>query len=215
MAKASGGTRTVQNQTQNPPSIQPERYMTPERMDAIAEVISKGGTISFDRVDADAWSDMTLDERELTLMLAGFSGLTNEELEDTGTIYSPIAKSQLVEEFQDALANELGFHGMDDSTMFTIGYKDGTRKYLSSMDNDFEDAGITPSQGSRTQWAKAKSALRLRDVAYIIRTNGYDEPNYYANGEQGMQLLKSYGGFEQWKKGRGEKNRQYIQDDWI
>ena len=215
MAKASGGTRTVQNQTQNPPSIQPERYMTPERMDAIAEVISKGGTISFDRVDADAWSDMTLDERELTLMLAGFSGLTNEELEDTGTIYSPIAKSQLVEEFQDALANELGFHGMDDSTMFTIGYKDGTRKYLSSMDNDFEDAGITPSQGSRTQWAKAKSALRLRDVAYIIRTNGYDEPNYYANGEQGMQLLKSYGGFEQWKKGCGEKNRQYIQDDWI
>ena len=215
MAKASGGTRNVQNQTQNPPSIQPERYMTPERMDAIAEVISKGGTISFDRADADAWSDMTLDERELTLMLAGFSGLTNEELEDTGTIYSPIAKSQLVEEFQDALANELGFHGMDDSTVFTIGYKDGTRKYLSSMDNDFEDAGITPSQGSRTQWAKAKSALRLRDVAYIIRTNGYDEPNYYANGEQGMQLLKSYGGFEQWKKGRGEKNRQYIQDDWI
>ena len=215
MAKSSGGTRN-KKPINNPAATQPERYLTPAQQDAIADRIAKGGIVSFSRSEAEAWSEMTRDERELTLMLAGFTGLIDEdEFEDLGTIYMPIAKSALVEEFQEALANEMGFHGMDDSTTFTIGYKDGSRKYLSRDENDFDDAGITANQTSRTQWAEAKSALRLRDVAYIIRTNGYDEPNYYANGKQGMRLLKESGRFEEWKKGRGEKPRQYIQDDWI
>ena len=215
MAKASGSTRRSSPSSQASASVQPERYMTPERMDAIADVISRGGYVSFERQDNEAWQDMTLDERELTLMLAGFTGLTNEELDDAGTIYVPIAKQRLVEEFQEALANEMGFNGMDDSVTFTVGYKDGSRKYLSEMENDFSDSGITPQMTSRSQWTRAKQALRLRDVAYIIRSDGYQEPNYWANGADGMQQLKQYGGFEEWKKGRGEKRRQYIQDDWI
>lgn len=214
MAKSSGGTR-IGNRTKSAPSTQLERNLTPALMDAIADRIAKGGFVSFERAEANAWEDMTLDERELTLMLAGFTGLTNDELDGNGTIYVPIDKKQLVEEFQEALTNEMGFHSMDDSTVFTIGYKDGSRKYLSEMENDFEDSGITASQSSRTQWGRAKVALKLRDVAYIIRSDGYQEPNYWVNGAEGMRQLKQYGGFEEWKRGRGEKPRQYIQDDWI
>lgn len=214
MAKSSGGTRN-KKPINNPAATQFERNLTPALMDAIADRIAKGGYVTFERAEANAWEDMTLDERELTLMLAGFTGLTNDELDGNGTLYVPIDKKQLVEEFQEALTNEMGFHGMDDSTIFTIGYKDGSRKYLSEMENDFEDSGITTSQSSRTQWEKAKAALKLRDVAYIIRSDGYQEPNYWVNGADGMRQLKQYGGFEEWKKGRGEKSRQYIQDDWI
>lgn len=30
-----------------------------------------------------------------------------------------------------------------------------------------------------------------------------------------MAALKRYGGFEEWHNGRGERHRDYIQDDWI
>lgn len=212
MGKNSGNTRRS-TPSSSSPSNSPERYMTPTRMDAIADKIAKGGYVS---IDDEAWVDeMTLDERELTLMLAGFTGLTNEELDENGTFYVPLDKDRLVEEFQEALSNEVAYNGMDENTFFTIGYKDGSRKYLSHDENDFDDAKITYTQSPSTQWSKAKSALKLRDVAYILRSDGYQEPNYWANGKDGLNLLKQYGGFEEWKKGRGERRRQYIQDDWI
>ena len=32
---------------------------------------------------------------------------------------------------------------------------------------------------------------------------------------KGKELFKKFGNFEEWKNGRGEIKRDYIQDDWI
>lgn len=202
MAKASGSTRGSASAASN--TVTPEQTLRPAMQDSIAQLINKGGYTEFSREQAEAWEDMTLDEKLATLQQGGFTGLVDaDELDNIGTLYLPIDKQQLVNEFQEALANEMGFNGMDDSITFTVGYKDGTRKYLSYMENDFDDAGITRATASRASWAKAKSALHLRDVAYIIRSDGYAEPNYWvAKDAASQQLLKDYGGFQQWERGR-------------
>lgn len=187
-------------------------------MDEIAEFIASGekGFLSFDRDMYEDWQAMTTDEKDLTLMLAGFTGMINDEYEDFGTIYMPTGKNGLISEIEEALDNEWTGNGMEESTVFTIGYKDGTTKTISYAENDFEPKErITPNTSSREIWRRARAAIGLRNVAYIVRTNGYDEPNYWVANDAGKAQMKEYFGFEEWKKGRGEKRRQYIQDDWI
>ena len=190
---------------------------TPEQQDKIAEIIHKGGYVSLDDKELiHVWYDMMdLEQRELTLMLAGFNGLTNEELETNGTLYFPVAKDEILSILCEALINELLGYGMDDSYMFSIGYKDGTVKTYSHDDCDFTPKRpLTICQYGRTQDRIIRSSLHLRDIAFIIMSDGYEEPVYFATKE-GLHALKRYSGFEEWHNGVGERQRDYIQYDWI
>ena len=192
-------------------------HYTQEQQDKIAEIIHKGGYVSLDDKELiHVWYDMMdLEQRELTLMLAGFNGLTNEELETNGTLYFPVAKDEILSMLCEALINELLGYGMDDSYMFTIGYKDGTVKTYSHDDCDFTPKRpLTIYQYGRTQDKIIRSSLHLRDIAFIIMSDGYEEPVYFATNN-GIPTLKRYGCFEEWHNGVGERRRDYIQYDWI
>lgn len=192
-------------------------YYTPEQQDAIAEIIHKGGYVCLDDKELyHVWSEiMDLEQREITLMLAGFTGLTNEELEINGTLYFPVTKDRILVELCEALRNELQGYGMIDGTMFTIGYKNGTIKTYSHDDCDFTPKHpLTNNQYGSTQERIIRSSLQLREITFIIMSDGFQEPTYYAT-KSGLPALKKYGGFEEWHNGRGEKQRDYIQDDWI
>lgn len=222
MAKNSGTTRRAApgaSDSGGGASQQVDKFLQPAQMDRLAEIISKGGYVSIDdRELAEVWTeDMTLEEKELTLMLAGFTGMINEELEEHGTMYFPMDKKELVDMLVEQIDNELLGYGMEDSTMFTVGYKDGTRKYLAKYDDDFtENIKVTNNTSGSERTRREKAALKLSQVAYIIKSDGYDEPQYWVAPDSDSQwLLKQYGNFEFWKKGRGEKRRSYIQDDWI
>ena len=192
-------------------------YYTPEQQYKIAEIIHKGKFVYFDdKKLIHVWNEvMDLEHRELTLMMAGFTGLTNEELETNGTLYFPITKEDVLSLLSEALLNEFLGYGMDDSYMFTIGYKDGTIKTYSHGDCDFTPKRpLTNYQYGRTQEKIIRSSLHLRDIAFIVMSDGYEEPVYYTTKE-GLTALKKYGDFEEWHDGRGEKQRDYIQNDWI
>ena len=192
-------------------------YYTTEQQDKLAEIIGKGGYVTIDDSElVQVWQDvMDVDQRELTLMLAGFTGLTNEELETTGTLYFPMSKKDILDLLVEALRNEMDGYGMDDSLMFTIGYKDGSVKTFSHDYCDFSPIRpLTDNQYVSTQEKIIRSSLNLKDLSFIIMTDGYQEPTYFAT-KRGLSALKNYGGFEEWHNGRGEKQRDYIQDDWI
>lgn len=191
-------------------------YCTPEQQDRLAKIINKGGFVSMEAEESHIWSDvMDLNQRELTLMMAGFTGLTNEELETNGTLYFPVSKKEMLDLLIEALRNELQGYGMDDSTMFTIGYKDGTVKTYSHDDCDFiPKQPLTDNQSCSTQEKIIRSALQTRNITFIIMSDGYEEPVFFVTKE-GVPSLKQYGDFEEWYKGVGERQRDYIQDDWI
>lgn len=191
-------------------------FYTPEQQKQLAEAIAKGGFVSFERELSEVWRDlMGLKERELTLMMAGFTGLTNEELESFASIYFPVVKEDILSILVEALANELYGYGMDESTMFTIGYKDGTVVNYSHIDCDFmPKRPLTNNQSGTTQEKIIRSSLQTRDIAFLIMTDGYEEPVYYAT-KDAMSALKKYGDFEEWHDGKGEHRRDYIQDDWL
>ena len=190
---------------------------TREQQDALAAIIGKGGFVTIDDSElVRVWQDiMDVDQRELTLMLAGFTGLTNEELETTGTLYFPMSKKDILDLLVEALRNEMAGYGMDDSLMFTIGYKDGSVKTFSHDDCDFSPIRpLTDNQYGSTQEKIIRSSLNLKDLSFIIMTDGYQEPTYFAT-KSGLTSLKKYGDFEEWHNGRGEKQRDYIMDDWL
>ena len=59
-----------------------EQNYTPKQQEKLVRTIAKGGFVSFEMEQNQVWQNlMNLEERELTLMMAGFTGLTNEELE--------------------------------------------------------------------------------------------------------------------------------------
>ena len=214
--KETGAVRKMAANKDNQWLMMTEHY-TPELQDKIAETIHKGGYVYFDDNELiHVWNDiMELEERELTLMLAGFTGLTNEELETNGTLYFPIAKDEILSMLSEAFINELQGYGMDESFMFTIGYKDGTVKTYSHGDCDFTPKRpLTNYQYGRTQDRIIRSSLHLREITFIIMSDGYQEPTYFAT-KNGLLALKKYGDFEEWHNGRGERRRDYIQDDWI
>ena len=93
-----------------------------------------------------------------------------------------------------------------------IRLQDGSKKYLDETSNDFADAHITNNMVKQA-YTNAKRALRLGSVAAIIRTDAGGQPTFYL-AKGGEQRMREYG-FELWKNGRGEKKRDYIQDDWI
>lgn len=143
-------------------------------------------------------------------MEAGFTGAISDDLSD-GTIYYQESKDNIVSRFTEALVNEMQGYGINDE-FYTVLYKDGNKKYLDEMNNDFDKAHITKYMYKQA-YTNAKNALQLSKVAAIIVSDGFDQPRYYV-AKGGERQMRDYG-FEFWKNGRGEKKRDYIQDDWI
>ena len=192
-------------------------YYTPEQQDKIAEIIHKGGYVTFeDNELVHVWNDvMDLEQRELTLMMAGFTGLTNEELETNGTLYFPVPKKDILDMLIEALNNEEAGYGMDETTMFTVGYRDGDIQVFQHGFCDLKTVRpLTDRQSGRTRDKIISISLKVQQIAFLIMTDGYEEPVYFAT-RQGLPALKKYGGFEEWHNGVGEKQRDYIQDDWV
>ena len=191
-----------------------DEHFTKEQNEIINK-IAKGGYVELS--DKTWMEEMDLSERELMLMVSGFTGLIDEnELEEFGTLYFPISREDLFNEMQDQLVNEFTGYGMDDSYVYTFGYANGDIKRVSHDENDIElKKPVTQKMSWRTAWTIIKNSLNLRNLVFILRTDGYEEPNYWVKNDAGLQLLKKYGEFEEWKNGRGEKRRDYIQDDWI
>lgn len=162
--------------------------------------------------------DIELDENQqaLTLMEAGFTGAVDDI--NSGMLYYPDTKKNMVELFVNDLVNEMSGMGMDDSTTYSILYNDGTRKYLSNDDpSDFVNNDKIRSGITKKIYSDAKNALKISKVEAIIRSDGYNQPTYYiskGSTTDGETAMRKYG-FELWKNGRGDKKRDYIQDDWV
>lgn len=149
----------------------------------------------------DLWESLSDEQQELALMEAGFSGAISDDLEN-GTVYIAKNKNDLVPVFQDDLVNKMQGLGLDDSVEWTVLYKNGSKKHLNALENDFDDTHITTSMYKQA-YANAKNALKLRQVAAIIRTDGYGQPWYYV-AKGGEKQMRDYG-FEFWKHGEREK----------
>lgn len=202
MAKTSGGVRN-----QKSPNKINNDYLSESQYKSLVDAIAKN-----DIPNNDLWESLSDEQQELALMEAGFTGAITDDLSN-GTVYIPAMKDDMVSRFQEDLVNEMQGYGMDDSTSWTILYKDGSKKYLNhDIENDFDGVHITKGMYKQA-YTNAKNALQISKVAAIIKTDGYDQPRYYV-AKGGEKQMHDYG-FEFWKKGRGEKKRNYIQDDWI
>ncbi len=205
MAKGSGTTRTKYPSKNNGGGN--DGYMTESQYQSLVDAIAKN-----EIPNNDLWESLSNEQQELALMEAGFSGAITDDL-DNGTVYIEEKKDTLVSWFQEDLVNEMQGYGMDDSVQWTVLYKDGSKKYLShDMENDFDSTHITAGMYKQA-YTNAKNALKLSQVAAIIKTDGYDQPRYYV-AKGGEKQMHDYG-FEFWKHGKGEKKRNYLQDDWI
>ena len=194
-----------------------EDIYSPDDQDKIADIINKGGYISFEDKLGDIWyNKMSLEDRELTLMLAGFTGFINkDELAESGTFYIPIERDNLLGILEDDITNYTTGYEIDDSTMWIIGYSDNSIKTFSELENDL-DVPELDINTSRTKIKNVvKSCINIQKVLFILNTNGYNEPTVWIKNNKGKELFKKFGNFEEWKNGRGEIKRDYIQDDWI
>lgn len=155
------------------------------------------------------WNDLDVASRELALMEAGFTGIADEGAEN---ILFEVSKDDMLGWLADRIvSNAEGYTNSDES--FTIGYKDGSRKEVNAIT---EEIAITYGgrTSSRTRYDQAYRAMDRRNISFVILEDGA-RGTYYANGSDGLKMLKRYSGFEKWTNGRGEKRRDYIQDDWI
>lgn len=205
MAKGSGGTRLKS------PSERKQDWLSESEYSQIVDNIAKGESLDFDK-----WQILNEDQQALALMEAGFTGAVDDI--NSGMLYYPDTKKNMVELFVDDLVNEMSGTGMDDSTTYSILYNDGTRKYLSNDDpSDFVSNNKIRSGFTKKIYSDAKNALKISKVEAIIRSDGYNQPTYYiskGNTTDGETAMRKYG-FELWKNGRGDKKRDYIQDDWV
>lgn len=179
-----------------------------EIWDKLTDAIFKG-----ENFDYNFWDGLTTEQKELALMQGGFTGLIGDDFEN-GMLYYPTEdKKHLLSWMADDIANSNDVYGMDDSVHWTVKYTDGTTKNLSEGDSDYYEDW----RGKSSAFTKRRTAqlIQTSKIAWILRTDGYDQPSYWVKDEKALASLKKYGGFERWKKGRGEKRRDYVQDDWI
>lgn len=161
----------------------------------------------------DDWDAMRDDERELALMQGGFTGiLPDNGLENFELMY-PGDKKELVARLAEDISNSQDGRSMADVS-WTVGLKGGRTVYLMDGEDTLGSLGVTSNQSFKTQKAKVASALADTKIDFIIRQDGFDQPRYYAT-RTGLKVIKEYTGGEVWRNGRGEKRRDYIQDDWI
>ena len=160
--------------------------------------------------DHDTWEKLSLEQQEVALMQAGFSGAVSDDLTE-GTMYIPTSKDSIVTQFVESLVNEMQGYGIKDES-YTVLYKNGDKKYLDEMTNDFGNAHITDKMYKQA-YTNAKNALQISKVAAIIKSDAFDQPRYYV-AKGGEKQMQDYGS-EFWNNGKGEKKRDYIQDDWL
>lgn len=200
MAKASGGTRT-----KLPVNKGRNEGVSDSQYQSMINAVAKNDTPNH-----DVWEQLSQEQQELVLMQAGFSGAISDDLVD-GTMYIPASKDNMVTQFVESLVNEMQGYGIKDE-FYTVLYKDGSAKYLDELTNDFDSVNITDKMYKQA-YTNAKNALQLSKVAAIIKSDAFEQPRYYV-AKGGEQQMRNYG-FEFWKNGMGEKQRDYIQGDWI
>ena len=152
------------------------------------------------------WQDIDPDHRELALMEAGFTGLASDGAED---IITEVSKDHILSYVSDEILNRwLGQEGSND-IMITVGHTDG-KTYT---DEEIEPSRkITDRQSYATQKNIIKQTMTGRDVSFVL-VQGPWGSNYWA--AKGNDHIQQHTGYERWKNGRGEKRRDYVQDDWI
>lgn len=170
--------------------------MTESQYQSLVDAIAKN-----EIPNNDLWESLSNEQQELALTKAGFSGAISDDLEN-GTVYIAKNKNDLVPVFQDDLVNKMQGLGLDDSVEWTVLYKNGSKKHLNALENDFDDSHITASMYKQA-YTNAKGALKLSQVAAIIHTDGYGQPWYYV-AKGGEKQMSDYG-FEFWKHGKREK----------
>lgn len=204
MAKRSGGTRITNSQS----------------MYGSGSPINEGlSAAAFDRMVAElsrdeypeGWSDLETSQRELALMQSGFTGFADDGAEN---IMFPVDKDTQIRNTIDAILTDFQYGERSNSdTYITVAYKDGTKKTVGALGSEFDIPNLTSRQSSRTQDSVVRSALKVRDIAYITHNDSYRETYWVAPGNEAQ--IRRDTGYEKWKNGRGEKRRDYIQDDWI
>ena len=194
-----------------------ENYSDEEREHLIDSIADRKHFLTFSNKDEDIWyNKLNLEERELILMQAGFTGLIDrDELEENGTIYYPVEKDLFWGYLEDDVNNFIEGNELDDSVRWTFGYKDGSTKDFSASDNELNIPELGTSQSKSKLSSIFNKCINIQKLVYILHTDGYGEPFYWCKNELGKKLLKEYGKFEEWNNGRGELKRDYVQDDWI
>lgn len=208
MSKGSGGTRS----SYPGKSVQSEGF-SESSYQHILDTISEDG--EWTNADMALWESMTNDQRYLALMESGFTGLTADDDIDIGNLYYAQDKKSLITILAEQMANEATGYGAAEDLYFTIGYKDGSYKDYGGNGNDYDLSKITNNQSWKTQQEVVNSIIKTGQISFILYSDAWSQPRYYAKNKAGLDQLKKYGGFEEWKKGRGEKKRDYIQDDWV
>ena len=201
MAKGNGGTRG-----NNPRSMyggNSDNGLTPARFEGYVNDLAS-------KVYPAGWDDLDFDRRELALMESGFTGLADDGAEN---IMFEQTKDWAIDEAVSAIVNEQSY-GPDADKLITIGYLDGSQKEIGGLGMTVElSKPMTRNQSYKTQEGIAKSSLNTKNIGYIIVNDA--SGSYYWSSEKGAPSLRNYTGMEKWTNGRGEKRRDYIQDDWI
>ena len=204
MAKGNGGTRGSNPRSMYGGGNAPvDEGMTPAQFQRfVNEIAGKEYPVG--------WTDLDSSERELALMEAGFTGFADDGAEN---ILFPVSESNMIGWLTDAITNDQDYGSRANSdNYFTVGFKDGTMRSVGALGNEIELVRpITGKQSYATEQRIVRQSLK--NVAYITYNDSFRETYWIANG--GEKQFRSDTGYEKWTNGRGEKRRDYIQDDWI
>lgn len=165
-------------------------------LDALAKDIRDNyGEIDYRKFGWDVWDNLSEAQVNSVLEKAQFTGATSDDLW-SGTLYMPETESTMVERLEEALVNE-SWGNHDDDSSWTVGYKDGSRKYLDSGSNDFD---MKSSSAYKQSYKNAHSAIDVKNVAFIVYSGADGQPTY-AVRKGGEQAMRDYG-FDFWEKGK-------------
>lgn len=204
MAKGNGGTRVS-----NPANMyrggnaSVDMGMSPTQFQSIVNTVAGKDYPA-------GWSDLDDASRELALMEAGFTGLASDGAED---IMFEDSRDELLGPLADNIVSDAMGYQHDNDISATIVYKDGSERRFDTLSNDFEIRPVGRSS-SRGLYDRAYRSMDRKNISYVTYQDSANA-RYYTNGDDGMKRLKRDTGYEKWTNGRGEKRRDYIQDDWI
>lgn len=190
MAKGSNTTRNggaaTRSSTATPNSV----------LDELAKGIRDNyGEIDYRKLGWDVWDNLSEAQINTVLEKAEFTGATSDDIAN-GTLYMPETEKTMVERLEEALVNE-SWGNHDDDSSWTVGYKDGTKKYLDSSSNDFD---MKSSTAYKQSYKNAHSAINVKDVAFIVYSGADGQPTYAVRKGR-EQAMRDYG-FDFWSKGK-------------
>ena len=171
-----------------------------------------------DRRLIQIWQDeMDLDYRYLTLIEIGFTGLVHEDsLDEFGEVsVNGGSVSHGLGMFCEDMSNNFAYEWNYNRT-WTLGYKDSSIITIDGYGEEDYKAlrGLTKNQMYRTQENIIKRNVNAKNLLFLYMQDADSEPLYFVRNTEGLEMLKKWGEFEEWKDGRGEKKLDYIQDDY-